>query len=185
MEKKKCEKEKRNAENQICSGFISIESCDSGNASTFAEATIEDQITRIWEENKLRHIESERKILYPTSEHLYDSSSVFTCSTHEIDITRVIHRNTVSYNHNRVMFIPVIAKQTRERYRQYVKSSKQYNKLRAHWRLTHHEEEETPSSRGWKDENESKREKRSLRLSYCSLSYSDSLDGSYHTKSNY
>ena len=47
---------------------------DTANANSMnslSEGTINDQITRIWEENKLRHIESERKLLYPGSEHLY------------------------------------------------------------------------------------------------------------------
>ena len=47
---------------------------DTANANSMnslSEGTINDQITRIWEENKLRHIEAERKLLYPGSEHLY------------------------------------------------------------------------------------------------------------------
>lgn len=69
MEKKKCEKEKRISENQICSGCVTFESSGPLNTSR-AEGTLDDQITRIWEENKARHIESERKILYPISDTL-------------------------------------------------------------------------------------------------------------------
>lgn len=70
MEKKKCENEKRNAENQICNGFVTIESSDPQNTSGM-EGTMDDQIIRIWEENKSKRIESERRILYPNSETLY------------------------------------------------------------------------------------------------------------------
>lgn len=48
-----------------------------------------------------------------------------------------------------------------------MKNSKQYNKLVAQWKLTHHEEDESSSSRGWKDDNENKREKRSFRDLLC------------------
>lgn len=184
MEKKKCEKEKRIAENQICSGCVTFESSGPLNTSR-AEGTLDDQITRIWEENKARHIESERKILYPISDTLQGCFLLFIFSTHEIDITRIIHRNEVNYTHNRVLYTPVIAKQIHNRYKQLMKTSRQYDRLVAQWKHTHHEEDDSSPSRSWKDDNENKREKRSLRNSFSlELSYSFEIYGSYHTQSD-
>ena len=105
--------------------------------------------------------------------------------TRTIDSARIMHRNTVCYNHNRVLYKPIIAKQTRERYKQHVKYSKQYTRLLATWRHTHRDEEEHSSSRGWKEDNESKREKRSLRRVQFDLLTSCSIHGKIDSQASH
>ena len=72
----------------------------------------ESERIRIWEENRRRHVESEHRILYPQSESLFPFSILFTYSTQEINLERIIHRNQVSFTRNRPFFVPVVAEQT-------------------------------------------------------------------------
>lgn len=63
-----------------------------------------------------------------------------------------------------------------------MKTSRQYDRLVAQWKHTHHEEDDSSPSRGWKDDNENKREKRSFRNTFhLGFSYSFEIYGSYYT----
>ncbi|KAK8810032.1 hypothetical protein WA538_003584 [Blastocystis sp. DL] len=112
---------------------------------------LQSERIRIWEENRRRHVESERRILYPNSESL----------THEIDIEKIVHRNQVAFSHNRHLIVPVMAEQTRVRYQTYIRLTRKQKKKQDRWNATHRDDDDSPSGR-WKDDSDSKREKRSF-----------------------
>ena len=117
---------------------------------------------RIWEENRRRHVESERRILYPNSESLYQWTDSLISRTHEIDIDKIVHRNQVAFSHNRHLIVPVMADQARARYQTYLRLTRKQKKKQDRWNATHRDDDDSPSSR-WKDDSDSKREKRSFR----------------------
>lgn len=126
---------------------------------------LQSERIRIWEENRRRHVESERRILYPNSESLYHWLTVFTNRTHEIDIEKIVHRNQVAFSHNRHLIVPVMAEQTRVRYQTYIRLTRKQKKKQDRWNATHRDDDDSPSGR-WKDDSDSKREKRSFRTSF-------------------
>ena len=145
----------------------------------------ESERIRIWEENRRRHVESEHRILYPQSESLLVITAGFTSRTQEIDLERIIHRNQVSFTHRRPFFVPVVAEQKQLRYQYYMKLYRKYKKLQDRWDATHRDEEEGSMPGRWKDDGDSKREKRAFRWVFAgSLIRSLTLHGSYHSKPN-
>ena len=126
---------------------------------------LQSERIRIWEENRRRHVESERRILYPNSESLYHWLTVFTNRTHEIDIEKIVHRNQVAFSHNRHLIVPVMAEQTRVRYQTYIRLTRKQKKKQDRWNATHRDDDDSPSGR-WKDDSDSTREKRSFRTSF-------------------
>lgn len=103
--------------------------------------------------------------LYPNSESLYHWLTVFTNRTHEIDIEKIVHRNQVAFSHNRHLIVPVMAEQTRVRYQTYIRLTRKQKKKQDRWNATHRDDDDSPSGR-WKDDSDSKREKRSFRTSF-------------------
>lgn len=114
-----------------------------------------DLINHIWEENRRCHAESERQLLYPTGDSI----------CHTISIERIVHSNTVEFNKKRYLFKPVIAEETRQRYKHFSKVTRQYKRLVERWRSTHNDDEDSDSKapRGWKEDADGKREKRAAR----------------------
>ena len=114
-----------------------------------------DLINHIWEENRRRHAESERQLLYPTGDSI----------CHAISIARIVHSNAVAFSRKRYLFKPVIAEETRQRYKHFSKVTRQYKRLVERWRSTHNEEEDSDSkaARGWKEDGDGKRDKRAVR----------------------
>ena len=107
---------------------------------------------RIWEQNRRRHVESEHRILYPQSESLFPFSILFTYSTQEINLERIIHRNQVSFTRNRPFFVPVVAEQKQLRYQYYMKLYRKYKKLQDRWDTTHRDVEDGNMPGRWKND---------------------------------
>ena len=85
------------------------------------------------------------------------------CSVYVINTEAIIHRNQVTYNNNRSLYTPVIAEQVRERYQHYCEVNRKFKKLSDRWNARHRNDDSTSGGHGWKDDMESKREKRSQR----------------------
>lgn len=146
----------------------------------------ESERIRIWEENRRRHVESEHRILYPQSESLFPFSILFTYSTQEINLERIIHRNQVSFTRNRPFFVPVVAEQKQLRYQYYMKLYRRYKKLQDRWDATHRDEEEGNMPGRWKDDGDSKREKRTFRWMFSRFFIcSDTFHGSHYSKPDF
>ena len=111
-----------------------------------------DLINHIWEENRRHHAESERQLLYPTGDSI----------CHAISFERIVHSNAVAFSRQRYLFKPVIAEETRQRYKHFSKVTRQYKRLVERWRSTHNDEEDSDSKapRGWKEDGDGKRDKR-------------------------
>ena len=49
---------------------LPVDSMEQREQTSSSEETLDDQINRIWKENRQRHRESERKLLYPCGESM-------------------------------------------------------------------------------------------------------------------
>lgn len=76
----------------------------------------------------------------------------------------------------------MVAEQKQLRYQHYMKLYRKYKKLQDRWNATHRDEEDGASTSRWKDDGDSKREKRAFRLAFLfSLTNSNSLYGSHYS----
>ena len=127
----------------------------SPESTSLLSESLEDQTNRIWEENRLRRRESERKLIYPRGESLYSPlSAPLSSRTYRVNAEAIIHRNQVAFNSNRALFVPVIARQIRARFK----------RLNDHWNALHRiDDDASAGNRGWKEDLENKRDKRSQR----------------------
>ena len=147
--------------NRLYAGCNTETTCSEGADPSSSYLSEKDNMNRMWEENRRRHAEAERRLLYPTDESI----------CHSISFERVVHDNLVAFSQQRYRFRPVIAEETRERYKHYSKVTKQYKRLMERWRATHHDDDDsdTKTSRGWK-EDDNKREKRAMRERWAAAS---------------
>lgn len=60
----------------------------------------------------------------------------------------------------------MVAEQKQLRYQHYMKLYRKYKKLQDRWNATHRDEEDGASTSRWKDDGDSKREKRAFRLAF-------------------
>ena len=124
----------------------------SPESTSLLSESLEDQTNRIWEENRLRRRESERKLIYPRGESL----------TYRVNAEAIIHRNQVAFNSNRALFVPVIARQIRARFLHIREVNARFKRLNDHWNALHRiDDDASAGNRGWKEDLENKRDKRS------------------------
>ena len=137
----------------------------SPESTTLLSESLEDQTNRIWEENRLRRRESERKLIYPRGESLYSPlPTPLSSRTYRVNAEAIIHRNQVAFNSNRALFVPVIARQIRARFLHIREVNARFKRLNDHWNALHRiDDDASAGNRGWKEDLENKRDKRSQR----------------------
>lgn len=137
----------------------------SPESTSLLSESLEDQTNRIWEENRLRHRESERKLIYPRGESMYAPlPAPFSPSSYRVNSEAIIHRNQVAFNSNRALFVPVIARQIRARFLHIREVNTRFKRLNDHWNALHRiDDDSSAGNRGWKEDLENKRDKRSQR----------------------
>lgn len=92
----------------------------------------------------------------------------------------ILHRNQVSFASNRALFVPVIARQIRARSLHIREVNNRFKRLKDQWNALHRiDEESSAGNRGWKEDLENKRDKRSqCEGSAVIFESSDAIDGS-------
>ena len=84
--------------------------------------------------------------------------------TYRVNAEAIIHRNQVAFNSNRALFVPVIARQIRARFLHIREVNARFKRLNDHWNALHRiDDDASAGNRGWKEDLENKRDKRSQR----------------------
>ena len=121
--------------------------------------------------SKIRPIEFGRKTVFATANPRENSSILaaractlcdsLSPSSYVVNAKAIIHRNQVSFNSNRVLFVPAIARQIRARFLHIREVNSRFKRLSDHWNALHRiDEDSSAGNRGWKDDLENKRDKR-------------------------
>ena len=88
----------------------------------------------------------------------------FTARSYEIDVERIQHHNQVEFAKDRSRLEVDMSKQKHQRFVQYSKIHRRFMKEQDSWLKTM-KEEARRSNAGWKEDGDSKREKRVVRKS--------------------